>query len=58
MAGAEQSEAVKMGINAVVNLIPAACFVVSTIPLFFYKLDDKMMRQIASDLDERKMAAK
>lgn len=58
VAGAEQSEAVKMGINAVVNLIPAACFVVSTIPLFFYKLDDKMMRQIASDLDERKMAAK
>ena len=58
VAGAEQSEAVKMGINAVVNLIPAACFVVSTIPLFFYKLDDKMMRQIASDLDERKMAGK
>lgn len=53
VAGAEQTEAAKMGINAVVNLIPAACILVSAIPLFFYKLDRKMMDKIRVELDER-----
>lgn len=49
----EQTEAVKTGINAVVNLIPAACIVLSMIPLFWYKLDAKMMQKIRVELDER-----
>ncbi|MCD8154210.1 MAG: MFS transporter [Clostridiales bacterium] len=49
----EQTEAVKMGINAVVNLIPAACIVASAIPLFWYNLDKKMMDKIRVELDAR-----
>ena len=52
----EQTEAVKTGINAVVNLIPAACIIVSMIPLFWYKLDAKMMQKIRVELDERNAA--
>ena len=41
VAGADQTEATKMGINAIVNLLPALCVVVCTIPLFWYHLDKK-----------------
>lgn len=54
--GAEQTEAAKMGINAVVNLIPAACILISALPLFAYKLDKKMMDKIRVELDERNAA--
>ena len=50
---ADQTEAAKMGINAVVNLVPAACILISAIPLFWYKLDKKKMDQIRIELDER-----
>ena len=50
---AEQTEAVKTGINAIVNLLPAACIVISMIPLFWYKLDKKMMDKIRVELDTR-----
>lgn len=53
VAGADQTEAAKMGINAVVNLIPAACIFISVVPLFFYKLDKKMMDKIRVELDAR-----
>ncbi|WP_285824437.1 MFS transporter [Schaedlerella arabinosiphila] len=53
---AEQTEAVKTGINAVVNLAPAVCIVISAIPLFWYKLDKKLMDQIRVELDERNVA--
>lgn len=49
----EQTEAVKNGINMVVNLIPAICVIVSVIPLFWYKLNNKMMDKIRVELDER-----
>ena len=49
---AEQTEAVKTGINALVNLFPAVVMLVSIIPLFFYKLDGKM-DEIVAALDER-----
>ena len=52
----EQTEAVKTGINAVVNLVPAICIVISAIPLFWYKLDKKMMDKIRVELDERNAA--
>ena len=41
-----------MGINALVNLFPAAVMLLSIVPLFFYKLDGKM-DDIANALDER-----
>lgn len=53
VAGAEQTAGAKMGINAVVNLLPAACVLLCTIPLFFYKLDAKKMTEIREDLDKR-----
>lgn len=56
VAGADQTEAAKMGINAVVNLIPAACILISALPLFFYKLDKKMMDKIRVELDARNAA--
>ena len=49
---AEQTESAKMGINALVNLFPAAVMLLSIIPLFFYRLDGKM-DDIAKALDER-----
>lgn len=49
---ADQTETAKMGINALVNLFPAAVMLLSIIPLFFYKLDGKM-DEIANALDER-----
>jgi len=51
--GAEQTEAAKTGINIVVNLIPAACILLSTIPLFFYKLNNETVAKIRKELDER-----
>lgn len=56
VAGAEQTEAAKMGINAVVNLVPAVCVFISMVPLFFYKLDKKMMDKIRVELDARNVA--
>ena len=53
VAGAEQTEATKTGINVIVNLLPAACVFVSLIPMFFYKLDNKTVAQIRAELDER-----
>lgn len=58
VAGAEQTEAAKTGINVVVNLIPAACILISALPLFMYKLDKKKMEQIRVELDERNAALK
>ena len=52
----EQTEAAKMGINAVVNLLPAACILISVIPVFFYKLDKKMMDKIRVEIDARNAA--
>lgn len=50
---AEQTEAARMGINAIVNLFPAVVIIISMIPLFWYKLDKKMMDKIRVELDER-----
>jgi GPH family glycoside/pentoside/hexuronide:cation symporter/probable glucitol transport protein GutA len=50
---AEQTEAVKTGINAVVNLLPAAVVLLSSLPLFWYKLNKNTMAEITAKLDER-----
>lgn len=56
VAGVEQTEATKTGINLIVNILPAICVAVCTLPLFWYKLDKKKMDQIRIELDERNAA--
>ncbi|WP_238385688.1 MFS transporter [Streptococcus sp. S784/96/1] len=50
---AAQTASATLGINVIVNLLPAACVVLSLIPMIFYKLDKKAMDQITSELDAR-----
>lgn len=52
--GTEQTEAAKAGINFMVNMLPAIVAVISCIPLVFYKLDDKRVSEIRSDLEAGK----
>lgn len=56
MAGAEQSEATKQGINLVVNMLPMVVGWISIIPMFFYKLTPKKVEEIRTDLDAGKHA--
>lgn len=51
VAGAEQTETAKAGINLVVNIIPAVIAAISIVPLFFYKLTPKRVAEIREDLD-------
>ena len=53
---AEQTEATKMGINFMVNMLPAILAVVSCIPLIWYKLSDKRVKEIREDLEAGKHA--
>lgn len=39
----------------VVNIIPAICTIIGLIPLFFYKLSNKKMAEIAQELEKRKI---
>ena len=55
---AAQTETAKNGINFVVNIIPAICVVVSMIPLFFYKLENKKMVEIGKELERRRAEEK
>ena len=50
---AEQTEAVKTGINALVNLFPAAVIAISGLSVLFYDLTPKKMEKIYADLDAR-----
>lgn len=56
VAGAEQSEATKQGINLVVNILPMVVGWISIIPMFFYKLTPKKVEEIRTDLDAGKHA--
>lgn len=52
---AEQTAGAKQGINAIVNLFPAAVIIISTLAVvFIYNLDKKKLDKIYADLDERK----
>lgn len=53
---ADQTDAAKMGINAVVNLLPLVIGILSIVPLFFYKLSPKKVEEIRADLDAGKHA--
>jgi sugar (glycoside-pentoside-hexuronide) transporter len=53
---AAQTPAACRGINIVVNIIPAVIGVLSMVPLFWYKLDDKRVSEIRADLEAGKHA--
>ena len=53
---ADQTEAARQGINAVVNLLPFVIGLISLIPMLFYKLDAKRVSEIRADLDAGKHA--
>jgi len=53
VANAQQSPQALTGINMITNLIPAAILFISIIPMFWYKLDNKKMAEIATELDKR-----
>jgi Na+/melibiose symporter-like transporter len=53
---AAQTPAACNGINVVVNIIPAVIGVLSMVPLFWYKLDDKRVAEIRADLEAGKHA--
>ena len=52
----EQAASTKMGINFMVNMLPAILAIVSIIPLFWYKLSDKRVAEIREDLEAGKHA--
>ncbi|MCR4830448.1 MAG: glycoside-pentoside-hexuronide (GPH):cation symporter [Pseudobutyrivibrio sp.] len=48
---AQQTEAARQGINAVVNLLPFVVGVISLIPMLFYKLTPEKIEEIRTDLE-------
>ena len=48
---AEQTEAARQGINAVVNLLPFVIGVLSVVPMFWYKLTPAKVEEIRNDLE-------
>ncbi len=52
----EQTAATKTGINFMVNILPAILAIVSLIPVFLYKLNEKKVAEIRADLDAGKHA--
>ena len=56
VAGAEQTEAAKQGINFVVNIIPMIIGWLSIVPMLFYKLTPARVTEIRADLDAGKHA--
>jgi GPH family glycoside/pentoside/hexuronide:cation symporter len=56
-ANVEQSDEVKQGLVLLMSLIPAGLGVLSLIPLYFYRLDEKTMSTIAAELEARRTAA-
>lgn len=53
-AGITQPASVKNGINVVVNLIPAGLYLLSILPIFFYKVSRKVIDEVSSDLKQRR----
>ena len=50
----EQAESTKVGINFMVNMLPAILAIISCIPLIWYKLSDKRVAEIREDLEAGK----
>lgn len=53
---AEQTETAKLGINFMVNMLPAIIAIGSCVPLIWYKLSDKRVSEIRADLEAGKHA--
>jgi sugar (glycoside-pentoside-hexuronide) transporter len=53
---AQQTPSTQMGINFMVNMLPAILAIVSCIPLIWYKLDDKRVGELRADLEAGKHA--
>ena len=53
---AEQTEAARQGINAVVNLLPFVIGLLSIVPMFWYKLTPAKVEEIRNDLENGKHA--
>ena len=53
---AEQTEAAKMGINVVVNLVPFILGIISVVPLIWYKLTPAKVEEIRTDLENGRHA--
>lgn len=53
---AQQTPSTQMGINFMVNMLPAILAIVSCIPLIWYKLDDKRVAELRADLEAGKHA--
>lgn len=51
---ADQTASVQTGINFIVNILPAILILISIIPLFWYKLDNKKMEEVKAELDAKK----
>ncbi len=52
----EQTASTQMGINFMVNMLPAILAIISILPLLWYKLDDKRVSEIRADLEAGKHA--
>ena len=52
-ANMDQTEAAKVGISFVVNIIPAICGIGSILPLKFYKLTEEKVGEIRAELEKR-----
>ncbi len=55
-ANVEQTSESVYGIVLMMSLIPAAGSLIAAVMMYFYKLDDKTMKQIEKDLNERRYA--
>ena len=55
IANAQQTPKALAGINMITNLIPAVILCIAIIPMFWYKLDNNKMKEIAEELDRRHM---
>lgn len=53
VANAQQTEAAMKGINIVVNLLPAGCYILSLIPLALYNISEKRYEEIRKSLDAK-----
>ena len=51
------NEAVKTGFGLLIYVLPAACFVLSVVPLLFYRQTDRQMADIRKELSSRAAAA-
>jgi GPH family glycoside/pentoside/hexuronide:cation symporter len=54
VANTDQTPQSKTGIVMLISLVPAAFAFVAVVVMLFYKLDDKTMAQIETDLARRK----